>query len=290
MSEIVFTDTTERRGHIKHMTQGRTPSDEKVTIFQSPNKVAFVTSTLVVGVPRGHSDKRYYHWRSTESFGFRRNRAGNIMSWQCTRPFDAKTGVEWGHRQPRQAFQMLDESDDWEAAAAFKRAVWYTFGIRKAEDIFPMMPEYGLRTYWSVPSSLRSAFRVNDWSEYAARGFGKTRATPRLVAAVKQTDPYIIAYAQQFRGLVDDEKMVKFMEDNHFDDEMEESFVPHSPNIRPGLLVATQELRDGLITSGMDFNDMRRIQNMVTFNNPKMMKELFANRKVTRLAHVWRSW
>jgi hypothetical protein len=273
MSEIVYTHTREYRDFINQMDGGRTTADQKVTIFQQPGKVAFARSVLVVGVPRGHKDKRYYYWRTVASTGFRRNSAGTVIPFSCSRPWDAKVGVQWSHKFPNEPFKLLDfEAEDDDAAEAYRRAVWYTFGFRNVNELFPMLDEYRLSNYGHIPNTLKYPFRVKDWSEYTARAFGKTRVTPRLVAAVKQTEPYIVAYAQQFRGLVDDDKMVKFIEDNHFDDEMEEGFRPHSPNIRPGLLVAHQGLRDGLIANKMDISDMARVYNMCAMGKPNVMR------------------
>lgn len=263
MSEIVYTERHEQgRSAVAGMEYGRAVLDNKVTIFKSRDKVSLVTSRLIVGVPRGeaHKNKRYYYWRAVESYGFRRNNSGNVIPFQCRRPFDAKVGVHWQHQLARQPFMMLDERDDWAVANEYRAAVRSTFGVEKASDIYPMMDEYGLQTYWSIPNSLKAGFRQRSVDAMATAVFGKTRVNPRLIAAVQNTEPYIVALAQQFRGLVTDKKIIKFMENNHFDDEMEEGFTPHSPDIRIGLLGASQSLRDGLIQNTLDLSDMKRIQ------------------------------
>lgn len=258
MSAIVYTKTTELRDGVPSATYGRIATDSKVTIFQSRDKVAVVNSSLVVGAPNGNKTKRYYRWRTVGSTGFRRSSLGNIIPYQCHRRFDAKRSVPWTHRQPREPFQLLLNTQS-ELGRAFKHAVWDTFDVEKQEDIYPMMQQYNLLHYWTIPNSLLASFRVDDWTEYTARAFGKTRTTPRLIAAVQQTEPYIVAYAQQFRGLVDDDKVVAFIERNHFDEEMENEFQPHSPNIRSGLLHTSQSIRDGLIMRDMSLEEINRV-------------------------------
>lgn len=291
MVEIVYTETYEKnRGLVDSMDYGRAILDDKVTIFQSRDKVSLVTSNLIVGVPRGrdpeaNKNKRYYYWRSVESYGFRRNRAGNVMPFQCRRPWDATVGVHWQHQQARDPFLMLAERADWALANEFRRAVRTTFGVEKPSDIYPMMDEYGLFNYITIPNSLKVAFRERSFDDLTRVSFGKTRTTPRLVAAVANTDPYIVAYAQQFRGLVDNEKIVKFIEDNHFDDEMEEGFRPHSPDIRHGLLAAPKKLLDALISNQMDLSDMNRVR-YLTGVGKYSMKSYFNRRGSEKLRNL----
>lgn len=272
MSEIVFTQTFEQRQGVDTMTYGRQPTDRKVTIFKNPGKVAVVRSTLVCGVPRGHSDKRYYYWRSTASAGFRRNRAGTIVPFSCTRPWDAKVGVGWHHKWPQEPFNWLSgvgtQPDD--AGEAFQRAVWDEFGIRDITELYPMLNLYGLPSYKTIPNSLKMPFRSDDWEDFTARVFGKTRLTKPLVASVQNTEPYFVAYAQQFRGLVPDSHVEAFLQRNHFDEEMEETFQPHSPTIRSFLLAANQETRNNLIGITFDNADLRRVMHFTRFGTRYM--------------------
>lgn len=272
MSEIVYTHVNKRRDHIADMVESRTLADRKVTIFQSHNKVAVVGSSLVVGVPRlkdgSRSDKRYYYWRSTNSFGFRRNRAGNVIPYQCTRPWDATVGVHWRHQQARDPFDALVDipESDWqeEWQHAYRRAVWESFDIKTITDLFPMLDEFGMEKYESIPYTLHAPFRTDDWTEFANRAFGKTRTTPRLIAAVKNTEPYHIAYARNFRGLVDNDLLVEYLERNRsFSDVLEAEFRPYTPDFRAGILAASQETRDSLIKNDPSDEDIsRRIQNV----------------------------
>lgn len=291
MSEIVYTETEKDRSRIPDMAYGREPADKKVTIFQSRDKVALVTARLVVGVPRRGSDKRYYYWRSTASVGFRRNKNGTIIPFQCMRQFNAKRTDPWTHTQARYPFELLSDDEGGRVAEEFRRAVWFTFDVTKTTDLYPMMDEYGLIHYHTIPYTLHNAFRADDWTEYAARAFGKTRVTPRLVAAVKQTEPYFVAYARNFRGLVDDSRLVEFMESNHFDEEMEECFHPHTPDFRAGMLHAHQDVRDALINTKIDLSDMRRIKYVTSVQKNYLSRSFLGNSN--RLPLNWtevRAW
>lgn len=271
MSEIVFAETFEQRANVPHMTYGRQPTDKKVTIFQSPGKVAVVESTLVCGVPRGHPTKRYYYWRSIASSGFRRNKVGTIVPFSCTRPWDAKVGTGWKHKWPQEPFNWLHgTSHDDTAGEAFQRAVWDEFGVRSIQELYPMLDKYRLPTYQTIPNSLKVAFRADDWEVFTQKVFGKTRTTKPLIGAVQETEPYFVAYAQQFRGLVPDEAVQGFLERNHFDEEMEETFQPHSPTIRPFLLAASKETRDNLISVTFDRSDLMRVSRFVRFGSRDM--------------------
>src|SRR6478609_7122951 len=262
MSEIVYTETEKMRGGIADMGHGRRQTDRKFTLFQSRDKVALVLSSLVVGVPYGRrkdtgnmqplTDKRYYYWRSHYSYGFRRNQSGTIIPYQCQRPWDSTYKGEWKHQQARAPFDVLSGATDNILSDAliheFRRAVWSTFDVTTIEDIFPMLPEIGLTHYYTIPHNLRAAFRQSSWEDYTATAFGKTRVTPRLLAAVKNAEPYHVAYARNFRGLVEADKVVEYLERNsRFDEEMEDGFRPHTPEFRKGILVAGQETRDALI-------------------------------------------
>lgn len=272
MTEIVFTQTFEQRQGVADMAYGRQTTDKKVTIFKNTGKVAVVQSTLVCGVPRGHKDKRYFYWRSTGSAGFRRNKNGTIVPFSCSRPWDAKVGVPWAHKFPNEPFNWLSgtgtQPDD--AGEAFQRAVWDELGIRRVQELYPMLDLYNLPSYLTIPNSLKMPFRTDDWEDFTTKVFGKTRTNKRLIAAVQQTEPYFVAYAQQFRGLVPDEAVQAFLDRNHFDEEMEETFSPHSPTIRPFLLAANQETRKNLINITFDNADLRRVMQFTRFGAKHM--------------------
>lgn len=265
MTQIVFAQTFEQRDNIAHMSYGRQPTDKKVTIFQNPGKVAVVQSTLVCGVPRGHSDKRYYYWRSIASAGFRRNKAGTIVPFSCTRPWDAKVGVGWRHKWPQEPFNWLSgtgtQPDD--AGEAFQHAVWEEFGVRTVQELYPMLNLYNLPTYNTIPGTPKTAFRSDDWEVFTQKVFGKTRTNKRLISAVQETEPYFVAYAQQFRGLVHDSFVQAFLERNHFDEEMEEGFRPHSPDIRRFLRMSNDTTRKNLISVRFDLSDLNRVARFV---------------------------
>lgn len=291
MSEIVYTETEQDRGHVANMSHGRTATDKKVTIFQSRDKVALVTSRLVAGVPRRYSDKRYYYWQSVSSLGFRRNKNGTIIPFQCSRAYDAKRSDPWKHMQARYPFELLGGDDNSRMAEEFRRAVWFVFDVTKTTDIYPMMDRYDLLHYHTIPHTLHKAFRQDAWGDYAAAAFGKTRVTPRLINAARNTDPYFVAYAQNFRGLVHDSQLVAFMERNHFDDEMEEGFQPHTPDFRAGILHAHQDVRNALINTKIDLSDMKRIWHVTSVQKKYLAHSFKGNSN--RLPQNWtevRAW
>lgn len=260
MGEIVYAHREEKRDDLPEY--GRRPTDIKTTIFAGPNKVAVVTSTLVAGAVR-NSTKHYWQWRTTSSYGFFRNRAGNLQPYHATRSWDGKgrDGKTWSHRVPDLAFGQLDrykETSD-EAYEVYRRAVSDNLGIKSIYDLYPMAREYGLIRYNTIPFELRVPMRETTWAGMATAAFGKTRASKRLTDAVANTDPYIVALAHQFRGLVDDERIVKFMEKTHFDEEMEEGFKPHHPRVRRVLKCLKKKDLNAILKNGLDLNDTVRI-------------------------------
>lgn len=263
MSEIVYTETQKYRDFIDTMEGGRRPADRKTTIFASQNKVALVNSALVVGVPRGadHVNKRYYYWRSTNSVGFYRNRAGQPQPYCARRSWDAKVAEPWRHGNAAPVFNLLGDTST-PGGQAFTHAVWEAFGASKMEEVYPIAGRYELPSYTHMPYSLRPAMRHSDWASFAAHAFGKTRATPRLVAAVENTEPYIVSLAQQFRGFVPNELLTKFIEDNHFDDEMEEGFRLHNPNVREIVRNLNEKSASAILSRGLDLGDTARIMQM----------------------------
>jgi len=193
------------------------------------------------------------------------------VPFSCTRPWDAKVGVAWKHKFPNEPFNWLHgTSHDDTAGEAFQRAVWDEFGIRRVQELYPMLDMYDLPAYTTIPNSLKMPFRTDDWEVFTQKVFGKTRTNKRLVAAVQQTEPYFVAYAQQFRGLVHDSFIEAFLDRNHFDEEMEETFSPHSPTIRPFLLASNQETRNNLISITFDNADLRRVMGFVRFGAKHM--------------------
>lgn len=237
MSEIVYTQKTSTNVDVKSMVQGRAPVEEKFTIFQHDNKVALVRSLLIVGVAQPYSDKRYYYWRTVGSLGFIRNKGGNIVAYHCEREYDAKPGTPWAFRAPIQPFMMLDDDlprFKTEAKGEFKFAVKQSLGVESLYDIYPLTDEYGIDHFNAIPPSLTRGFRLNHLESLTAYAFGKSRLNRRLVQAVSKTDPWIVSYAQQFRGLVDDDKVVSLIENNNVDEEKMSGVLGNNlNNLRP---------------------------------------------------------
>lgn len=289
MSEIVYTETHEDRSQVDVMPRSRIPTDTKYTLFRAPNKVALVTSTLVCGKPRG-TDKRYYYWKSIHSFGFRRNHNGTIIPFECQRAFDATKDIPWRHRQARKPFEFLSDNTSKtmsdELVDEYRYQVRRTFDFRTTAELFPMMEQYGLYRYETIPYTLHNAFRTDGWWDYAARAFGKTRVTARLINAVMNTDPWVVAYALNFRGLVGSDVMSAFMEKTHFDEEVEERFSPFTPDFRSGLLHAEPETIDALISVNLDMSDIGRIRNLVG-TNKNYMRRLFKPTSNGNMPTTW---
>lgn len=269
MTNIVYTHTDKMRGGIKDMQSMHMPTDRKVTIFQQPNKVAVVGALLVVGKPthkEEHKDKRWYKWRSTETYGLRRNAHGTIIPWSATRPYTFKVGDQWKHAGGcRRVFDALDPESEHEGSVAFRKAVWETFGVKSMYDIFPIAEHYGLHRYDTMPYALRNAMRQPTMTEFTTQLFGKTRTSDSLMDAVSGTDPFVVALAHQFRGLVPDSALVWMMRNNSFDDEMEESFEPFSPWVRPVLKVISQRSRNNLVRERLDVSTLMRIHRVMAY-------------------------
>lgn len=291
MSEIVYASRIEMRHSLDYITYGRTQTDRKITIFKSPGKVAVVNSSLIAGIPRSAPDKRYFYWRSIASSGFRRNKAGTIVPFSCTRPWDAKVGTPWRHKFPNEPFNWLTrapEDGDDDAGRIFQHAVWDEFGFRDANELYPMLDKYELPSYFTIPNTLKMPFRTDDWEDFTSRVFGKTRTSPKMIAAVRQTEPYVVAYAQQFRGLVPDGELIGCMYRNRFDEEMEENFQPHSPTIRHYLRHTSRSTCLALVRASLDFSDMRRIQRMTQLNKRDMARYATMNNPVNNWSDVVR--
>lgn len=262
MGELVYTATEQRRDGIVGMDHGRMPTDTKVTVWADPNKVCIAQSTMVVGVPRGeaHKDKRYYKWITTVSSGFRRNRAGRPQPFYAYRSWDATRSTPWRHAMADPAFQYLGDRST-EVGEVFTHEMRRAFGAGSLHEMYPIAGMYDLPSYRHIPFAIRPAMKENDWAGFVTNAFGKTRATPRLIAAVAKAEPYFVAYAHQFRGLVPNPMIESFIETQEFDDEMEEGFRLHNPNVRKLLMTMNEESRKAILSRGVDLSDTYRIMN-----------------------------
>lgn len=270
MFEIVYKSTTEDRSRISRMRYGMEPADNACTVIKKDDKVSILGSQFVVGVPTPGSAKRYYYWRTISSLGLRKNANGSVVPYHCTREWKGRGNGGWTFQRPTTVFGALAQSGD--MGEAFANAVEETFGVTSARDLYPMMERYGFDKYSAVPSSLLPAFRQTDFEGMANMVFGKTRSSSRMIKAMSQTDPFFVAFAQQFRGLVDDESLVKFMEKNHFDENMENVFKPFSPNIRKLLLLDNAvgqkyaSRMKNMINKELDMGDLWNISNVASLS------------------------
>lgn len=232
MGEIFWAKTHERRDHLKSHDYGEMPADRRTTVFASKDKVCLVDSALMVGAPR-KSTKRYYYWRTHSSIGFFRNRAGHLQPYRAMRPLNSRGA--WRSFYPEEAFYYLEEDEEFvgEAMRAFRAACSEYLRLYGVYDLYPMaktmdMPE----RFKLLPANLRPHMRVTNWNEFMTSAFGKTRATPKFINAAQETEPYVIALAHEFRGLVADNELVKFMKRTQFDEQLMDNFKPHTPRLR----------------------------------------------------------
>lgn len=266
MGERVFSVTEDRRILIDNLKQEHTvsqvPTDIKKTVWVSPNKASIVVSSLVVGRPRGedHKDKRYYKWRTTASLGLYRNRGGNPQPYHATRPWNFNKGTPWAHRNAHTVFGWMEEDSD--LGRAFKHACWQTFDVTCLNDMYPMAETWGISGYKYIPYALRPAMREYRWFDFTGRVFGKKRNSKRMQEAVSNTDPYIVAYAREFRGLVPDDELTAFVENTHFDDEMMEGFNGEDPRVRFALKAMNEKSRRTLLARGMDLSDITNLERL----------------------------
>lgn len=271
MSEIVYTETT-NRGQQPDFSGTyppiRQPTENKVTIFRSPGKVAIVRSTLIVGVPnRNHMDKRFYQWRTTHSMGLRLNSSGKVVPYAARRPWDYKKGTAWTGQIPEQAVDALTSDDNSDLAQAYRQACDLEFGIKSLHDLYPIAGEYGLISYRSMPMYFRAAMRAGSMQDFATQVFGKNRVNSSLVQAAAATEPYVVALAHQFRGLVPDESLIKFMDKTHFDEEMESTYDSHTPLIRKNILAINESSRKRLLERGLDASDLNQISSAPSYKH-----------------------
>lgn len=282
MSEIVYTETDKHRDHIKDMTGGRTIADAKRTVWVSPTKVSITESRLVVGVPRGHKDKRYYYWMSTESLGIFRNRAGNPQAYHAYRPWDATRKSNWTMGGAQAVFELLGSKDS-EKAEVFTHEVWKTFGFNSLEGMYPIAGMYNLPNYTYIPYAIKPAMRESNWADFTMRVFGKTRTTPKLISAVQKSEPYLVSYAHQFRGLVPNPLIETFLSNQGFDEEMEEGFQLHNPNIRKYLMLMNEDSRVNILNKGLDLHDT----NIISYLSGGSAKFRLNNLKIDGTYGTW---
>lgn len=277
MGEIVWAKTREWRDHLESHTYGQVPADSRTTIFASPDKVAMVEGVMMVGANR-NSDKKYYFWRSVSSVGFFRNRAGNLQPYRARRPVKAKS---WTSYYPETSFFYLEEEEIMpvESVREFRKACKEHLGLTSVYDLYPMAEVIGLPERFSLlPANLRPHMRTTDWNEYLTSAFGKTRVTPEFVKAAKNTEPYVLSLAHEFRGLVPEKTLVKFVQNTHFNDELMEKFIPHTPKIRLVLKGMDERSRVRLIGEPIDVRNTCLIK---TISNNFASTNRFAPKKVS---------
>jgi hypothetical protein len=175
-----------------------------------------------------------------------------------------KVADQWRHGNAKPVFDYMEEDSD--LGRAFKDACWSTFNITGLGDMYPMADKWGIHSYRYIPYGLKAAMRETGWEDFTGRVFGKTRNSKRLQAAVANTDPYIVAYARDFRGLVPNDELVSFVENTHFDDEMMDGFEGEDPKVRNLLLAMNEKSRRVILARGLDLSDIRNINNRISKN------------------------
>lgn len=262
MARIVHTETYKDRSMLDNgFVASQVDLDRKATVWQDERKVGISFSRLRSGSVRG-TDKRWYRWGTHLAFGFRYSSRGNVVPYEVTRATSLRATDLWVNRRPLAAFGALEGTGFTEGVIeAFQKAVAETFRVRTLHDIYPLARHYDISRYVGIPSNVRPAFRYDDVRDAAVVLFGKQRALGNkfLPDAMSRTDPYMIAVAEQFRGLTEDKNLVKFMAENDFDDEMEQTFTPHTPRLRPIVRRLSPDSRGMLLSSGIDNMDLKRI-------------------------------
>jgi hypothetical protein len=259
---FVYSETDVRRNHIDNtFFQTKLVTDIKRSVWKDDHKVSVVESVLLTGHPNSQNiDKRWYRWYTVASFGFRRNKFDNIIIYNCRRQANGRRGNPYLHNNMNVPMDFLQDGEG-ALADEFRDAMWETFRITKQEDFYPIMKEYDLYTHKLIPTNLRTAFKADNFGTYVETAFGKRRR-PMLTIAARQTEPYVVSLAREFRGLVPDAELQAFVESTHFDDELEEQFKPHTPMVRKYIRSLSPAARSKLLASGLDFLDTQRIKTL----------------------------
>lgn len=275
MGEIVWAKTQERRDHIENQVYGQLPADSRMTVFASKDKVCLVDSTMLIGANR-NSDKKYYQWRSVSSTGFFRNKAGHLQPYRAIRPLKQKV---WKSYYPESAFYMLEEADTvaGEPIKAFREACKQYLRVRSVYDVYPMSEVMGMPERFNLlPANLRPFMRTTDWNEFMVGAFGKTRVTPGMIKSAQETEPFVIALAREFRGMVSDVTLRKFIANTHFDDEMMDDFRPFTPRVRSVLKHLDDRSKRRLIGEPINLKNVEFIRYVSNRNTAYSM-----SRKIT---------
>lgn len=259
MGEIVWAKTIERREGLEHHTYGVVPADTRMTIFASKDKVALVDATMLIGANR-NSDKKYYAWQSVSSMGFFRNRAGNLQPYRAIRPLKQKV---WKSYYPETSFYYLEENDEvaGRPMKEFRDACNEYLRLRSVYDLYPMAEVMDMPARFNLlPANLRPYMRTTDWNQYLVSAFGKNRVTPSFVKAAQKTEPYVLSLAYEFRGLIPDKTLLKFIQNTQFSEELMEGFKPHTPKIRRVLRALDERSRLRLIGEPLTIGNTLRIK------------------------------
>lgn len=285
MADLIWGETHERRQHIDNFPTalGLFPADTRISIFASKDKVAMVDATLFI---RKHkSGKAHYEWRSCASMGFFRNSAGNLQPYVSRRNITGNKKQPWTSHYTDSVFQTL-AIDGQEAIQQFQAACKKYLNVSSVEDIYPLAEMMGVEKFSALPSNIRPYMRTRDWNEFVARAFGKTRATHEMVKAVSDSEPIITSIAYEFRGLVEDERLVKFLNDNSLAPDSLDGFTPFTPRIRTIIKALDNEELEGLLSSDINMESLGSIR----VNSEAMNSfALRANRHGKRLAPTKKS-
>ena len=284
MGEIVWAKTTEHRDHLSN-SRGRVPADTRITVFASRDKVCMVDSTMLVGKNK-NSNKCYYEWRSVSSVGFFRNKAGNLQPYKAERSLNQKA---WFYRYPKTAFYYLEEEDALagEPMKAFRDACSEYLNLRSVYDLYPMAEVMGLpERFTLLPSNLRPHMRTRDWSEFMSGAVGKSRVTPGMIDSAKNSEPFLISLASEFRGLVDNARLETFLKNSFFDDNMMEKFQPHTPRVRALLRLMDEDSRISLLSENITFSSSQSIKYASVRFADRMRRKQFYQQPLGKV-HSW---
>lgn len=285
MVDVVYTKTDSYRDRYerdKLHLQGETVIERKWSIFSHLNKVALAESVLVTGVRRNKSS--YWYWRTISSMGFFTNKAGNVQPYHARRKLSQKS--QWEPGMCDYVFNRLDpEYHSVEMNEKFTDEVKFRFGINNIYDLYPLAEKWGIGPYMynAIPYNLRLAMREDEWKDFAAAAYGKTRVTKPLLKVLPTSVPFSAAVAGEFRGKAANNVLASFIENNS-DYDVFDSFSPFSPNMRRIVRLMTPETADSLLQVKMDMTTISRINRIGTLSkiNAKVLAGMKKPEDVTK--------
>lgn len=227
-------------------TSGPMVVKNKTSVIQSDGKVALVRSELHAYRPYEETDRKWLMgWRSVASFGVRTTSRGTLVPYSCSRNVNMFKSGPWSHNAGYLALLPFKQrlSSDY-IDGAYLSALNRVLGIKDVVDVYPGLNLFGMDKPSAIPEGKAMAFRADNYDEFTARVFSKSRAVPALVSSVRNSDIDLISLAGDFRGLVDDSKLINILNID-LGDEYEPS--RRMPNLRKTLLRTDKNTIDNVV-------------------------------------------